>query len=265
MLQYPELDPVAVSIGPVSVHWYGLMYLIGFLAGGLLGVYRARSPDAILKPHEVWDLLFYVAVGVLVGGRLGYALFYNFDQYLSRPHELLYIWSGGMSFHGGLVGVLVAVWLFAIRTGRHFLDVSDFLAPLCPIGLGAGRIGNFINQELWGRTTELPWGMIFPAAGPIPRHPSQLYEALLEGVILFVVLWVYSAKPRERGAVSGLFLVGYAVFRFLVEFVREPDPHLGVLAFGWLTMGQLLTVPMVLLGGWLIVGATKKPGRDTVT
>ena len=252
MIQHPNFDPVAISIGPVSVHWYGLMYLIGFFAGVLLGIYRARSSDNDWHKDQVWDLLFYVAMGVIFGGRLGYILFYKLSYYLSHPIEIFYLWQGGMSFHGGLLGVLVAMVLFARKTNKSFWNVTDFLAPLVPIGLGTGRIGNFINQELWGGVTNVPWGVVFPAADALPRHPSQLYEALLEGLILFVVLWLYSARPRLPGRVSGLFLVGYALSRIIVEFFRQPDSHLGYVAFNWVTMGQVLSLPMLLFGVWLL-------------
>lgn len=246
----PDIDPVAIHLGPVKVHWYGLMYLIGFLGAWWLGVYRAKRPGSRWQPPEVADLIFYGALGVILGGRLGYVLFYNFSYYLHHPVEVFYFWSGGMSFHGGLLGVIVAMWLYARRTRRTFLSVADFVAPLTPLGLGAGRLGNFINHELWGRVTDLPWGMIFRGqqAGPLPRHPSQLYEFMLEGVTLFLILWFYARKPRPTASVSGLFLLCYGLFRFLVEFVREPDAHLGYLAFGWLTMGQLLSLPMMLFG-----------------
>ncbi|GJL80887.1 MAG: prolipoprotein diacylglyceryl transferase [marine bacterium B5-7] len=249
----PDVDPIAFSIGPLSVRWYGLMYLIGFLTGGLLGVYRARKPGSPFSPSQVWDLLFYIAVGVIVGGRLGYALFYQGAYYFGRPWEIFYVWTGGMSFHGGLIGVLVAMILFARHNGKTLFEISDFAIPLMPPGLLAGRIGNFINQELWGRVTDVPWGVIFPVAGDLPRHPSQLYEACLEGLILFVVLWWYSSKPRKPGAVGGLFLVGYGISRFLVEFVREPDAFLGAVAFGWMSMGQLLSLPMIVVGLWLLL------------
>ncbi len=248
MFEHPEFDPVAFAIGPLKVHWYGLMYLIGFLAGWWLGRVRAARRDSGWQAAEIGDLLFYIALGAILGGRLGYVLFYNAAYYLQHPLEMLYLWSGGMSFHGGLIGVLLSLWLYGRSTGRHFLQVGDFVAPLVPIGLGAGRIGNFINQELWGKVTAAPWGVVFPAAGADPRHPSQLYQAGLEGLVLFLVLWIFSARPRRRGAVSGLFLVLYGVFRFLVEFAREPDAHLGYLAFGWVTMGQVLSVPMIILG-----------------
>lgn len=248
MLTYPAIDPVAVSIGPISVHWYGLMYLIGFLSGAMLGRWRAKKYDSRFEVKHIWDLAFFVAIGVIVGGRLGYILFYSLDYYLAHPIEWLFIWSGGMSFHGGLLGVLVAIWVFARRTRKSFLEISDFLAPLCPIGLGAGRIGNFINQELWGRISDAPWAIVFPAAGPNARHPSQLYEALLEGLVLFAILWLYSSRPRLSGSISGLFLFFYGIMRFAAEFYREPDAHLGLVALGWMSIGQVLSVPMILGG-----------------
>ncbi|MEM7250558.1 MAG: prolipoprotein diacylglyceryl transferase [Pseudomonadota bacterium] len=258
MLEYPDIDKVAVAIGPIKVHWYGIMYLVGFLAGWWLGRHRAERHG--WTKADVDDLVFYVVIGVLLGGRLGYAVFYDFASYLHDPLAIFRIWSGGMSFHGGLIGVLLAVWLFAYRRGKTFFQATDFLAPLCPIGLGAGRIGNFINGELWGKQTDGPWGMVFPfpGAGELARHPSQLYQAFLEGLVLFAILWIYSRKPRPTMAVSGLFLIGYGVFRFLVEFVREPDQHLGYLALGWLTMGQVLTVPMIAAGVVLMVLAARR-------
>lgn len=253
----PDIDPVAIHLGPLKVHWYGLMYLIGFIGAWWLGVLRAKRPGSGWRPQEVADFIFYGALGVILGGRLGYILFYNFAYYVSHPLEVFYIWSGGMSFHGGLLGVIAAMWLYARKTRRHFFAVSDFVALLTPLGLGAGRLGNFINHELWGRVTDVPWGMIFPAAGPLPRHPSQLYEFMLEGVALFIILWIYARKPRPLGAISGLFLLSYGVFRFLVEFVREADAHLGYLAFNWLTMGQVLSLPMIAAGAALLLWRTK--------
>lgn len=254
----PNIDPVAVHIGPLKVHWYGLMYLLGFVAGWALGVYRAKQPGSGWQRAEIADLLFYIALGVILGGRLGYILFYNLGYYFQHPLEIFYIWTGGMSFHGGLIGVIVALWLYARRTHRHWLVVTDFVAPLTPIGLGVGRIGNFINHELWGRVTDVPWGMVFRGAGPLPRHPTQLYEFFLEGVVLFVILWIYSARPRPMGAVSGLFLVCYGLFRFIVEFVRVPDPQLDYLALGWVTMGQVLSIPMIIAGITLMAWAYRR-------
>ena len=269
MIVHPDFDPVAVSIGPLAIHWYGLMYLAGFIAGGLLGRARAAQVGSGWRPDEVMDLVFYIAVGVIVGGRLGYVLFYNPLFYLARPLDIFALWDGGMSFHGGLLGVLGAVWLYARKTRRDFLRVGDFLAPLCVPGLGFGRLGNFINQELWGRATDLPWAVLFHTIPDTPRHPSQLYEFALEGVALFIILWIYSSRPRAPGRVSGLFLLGYGIFRFIVEFFREPDAHLGPVALDWVTLGQLLSVPMVLLGLYLLLravppslaaGATGKTG-----
>ena len=250
MLVHPDFDPIAFSLGPLQVRWYGLMYLFGFAAGWALGRYRANRPNSGWTTAQIDDLVFYIALGVILGGRIGYILFYNFDAFLSDPLMLLKIWQGGMSFHGGLLGVLIAMALFARKTGRTFFQVTDFIAPLVPPGLFFGRIGNFINGELWGRVTDSPWGMVFHTlgAGDLPRHPSQLYQAALEGLALFILLWLYSSKPRPTMAVSGLFLIGYGVFRFIVAFARQPDAHLGFLAFGWLTMGQLLSLPMIIFG-----------------
>ncbi len=258
MLTAPDIDPIAIQFGPVAIHWYGVMYIIGFVGGWWLGVLRAGRPGSGWQKPEVADLLVYVALGIILGGRLGYVVFYNFSHYLTHPLEIFQIWKGGMSFHGGLLGVLVAMWLYARKTQRRWLAVTDFIAPLVPVGLGAGRVGNFVNHELWGRVTDVPWGMIFRNAGIQPRHPSQLYEFALEGVVLLVVLWFYSARPRPTGSVSGLFLLLYGVFRFAVEFVREPDAHLGYVAFEWLTRGHVLTLPMIVLGGWLIWRAHNK-------
>ena len=263
MLVHPGFDPVAFSLGPLAVRWYGLMYLLGFAAGWWLGRQRARRPGSGWTVEQVNDLLFYVALGVILGGRIGYLLFYAREALLSDPLLLLRVWEGGMSFHGGLLGVAVALVIFARRYGFRLFQVSDFAAPLVTPGLFFGRLGNFINGELWGRPTDLPWGMVFPGAGPLPRHPSQLYEAALEGALLFVVLWVYSARPRPTMAVTGLFLVGYGLLRFVVELVREPDLHLGFVAFGWLSMGQLLSAPMVLLGVGLMYAAyRRRPGVE---
>ncbi len=262
-MKYPDIDPIAFHLGPLAVHWYGLMYLVGFLAAWWLGRVRARDPRRGWDPGEIDDLIFYAALGVVIGGRLGYALFYNLPQYLASPGQLLAVWKGGMSFHGGLTGVLVAMWLYGRKTGRSFFAVADFVAPLVPVGLGAGRLGNFINGELWGKPSDLPWAMVFPdpRAGGIARHPTQLYEALLEGLVLFVALWLYSRRPRPTMAVSGLFLVLYGVFRFAVEFVRVPDAQLGYLALGWVTMGQLLSLPMVIAGVVLLALAGRQGGQ----
>ncbi|MET0046397.1 MAG: prolipoprotein diacylglyceryl transferase [Sedimenticola sp.] len=279
MLTYPDIDPVAVSLGPISVHWYGLMYLVGFFGGWWLGRIRAARPGSSWTAEEVDDLLFYIVLGVVLGGRLGYVLFYGFSDLLRDPLSLLRIWEGGMSFHGGLLGVMLAMWLFGRRHGKGFFQSTDFIAPLVTVGLGTGRIGNFINGELWGGPGSVPWAMQvscarfqelcsvklqLPAATLFtpPLHPSPLYEAVLEGAVLFLILWLYSSRPRPTMAVSGLFLLCYGLFRFSVEFVRMPDAHIGYLAFDWLTMGQLLTLPM-LIGGVLLMGlAYKKTKTD---
>ena len=248
MLNYPLIDPVAISLGPLKIHWYGIMYLVAFGAAWWLGRRRARRPGSGWNDEQISDLIFYGALGVVLGGRIGYTLFYNFSHFISDPISILRIWEGGMSFHGGLLGVLVAMWLFGRKYKHSFFELTDFVAPLVPIGLASGRLGNFINGELWGQPTNLPWGMVFPGAGPLPRHPSQLYEMFLEGIVLFLIVWIFSARPRPRMAVSGVFAVAYGVFRFAVEFVRQPDDHLGFIAFGWLTQGQLLSAPLILTG-----------------
>jgi len=261
MLTYPQIDPVAIALGPLKIRWYGLSYVAGILLAWWLLNYRAiNQPLKGWNNEQVSDLIFYGAIGLIIGGRLGSALFYNFPYYLANPLDIFKIWQGGMSFHGGLIGGLIAVWIYGRRINRGFFDIIDFMAPVVPVGLFFGRIANFINGELWGGPSTLPWAMVFPGphAGGIPRHPSQLYEALLEGVLLFIILWIYSAKPRPTMAVSGLFLLGYGVFRSAVEFVREPDSHIGYLAFGWLTMGHILTLPMIILGAALLLLAYRK-------
>jgi phosphatidylglycerol---prolipoprotein diacylglyceryl transferase len=261
MLAYPEIDPIALSLGPVHVRWYGLMYVLGFLGGWWVARRRAALPGSTWKAVDVDDLIFFAALGVIIGGRLGWILFYGFDTVLADPLSLLKVWQGGMSFHGGLIGVLVAISFFAHRRGRGIPDVFDFTAPLPAIGLGAGRIGNFINGELWGKPTDAPWGFLVNGQG---RHASQLYEAALEGLVLFVILYWFTARPRPRLAPSGLFLLCYGVFRFLIEFVRLPDADIGYLAFGWLTMGQLLSVPMIAAGLAMLAWAarTRQPSGN---
>jgi phosphatidylglycerol:prolipoprotein diacylglycerol transferase len=254
-----DIDPILLELGPLKVHWYGMMYLVGFVAAWWLGTWRARRPGSGWTEEQVSDLVFWGAMGVVLGGRFGYVLFYNFDRFLQDPLWLFAVWEGGMSFHGGLLGVILVLWLWGRRQGKSLFEMGDFVAPLIPIGLGAGRVGNFIGGELWGRATDLPWGVVFPRTGDgVPRHPSQLYEFALEGVVLFLVLWWFSARPRPRMAVSGLFLVLYGAFRSMVELVREPDEHLGFLAYDWLTMGQLLSLPMVLVGLLLLVFAYRR-------
>lgn len=251
MLEYPQFSPEAFSLGPLSVRWYGLMYLFGFLAAWLLGRRRAGPGEALTK-QQFEELLTWCVLGVILGARLGYVLFYDPVYYFSNPARIMEIWHGGMSFHGGLLGVLVALWVTARRRGLSFIALTDFVAPLVPPGLFFGRLGNFINAELWGRVTAAPLGMVFPGGGPLPRHPSQLYEAALEGLLLFAVLWVFSRRPRPVGAVSGIFALGYGLMRCFVEFFREPDAHLGYLAFGFVTMGMLLCVPLILIGLYLL-------------
>jgi phosphatidylglycerol:prolipoprotein diacylglycerol transferase len=266
---FPDFDPVALQIGPVAIRWYGLMYLAGFATAWWLGRRRAARPGAVITPNQMDDLLFYAALGVIVGGRVGYILFYNADAWIDDPLRILRVWEGGMSFHGGFLGVLLAMWLYGRKVGQPFFSLTDFIAPLVPLGLMAGRLGNFINGELWGAPSTVPWamqvscrsnfGLCFdklqlPPATLLtpPLHPSQLYQAALEGLLLFVLLWWFSARPRPRMAVSGLFLVGYGLFRLLAELVRLPDAHIGYLAFDWLTMGQLLSLPMLLAGAVML-------------
>ena len=254
MLAYPQFDPVAISLGPLHVRWYGLMYLIGFCSAWLLGRYRAARPGSGWTALEVDDLITYSVLGVVLGGRTGYELFYDMPGLVADPLSFFKVWQGGMSVHGGIVGMAVVAWLLGKKSGKGFWGVADFLVPLVPLGILAGRIGNFINGELWGKAGDVPWAMVFPdpRAGGLPRHPSQLYEAGLEGLALFLIVWLYSAKKRKNGAVSGVFLLWYGIFRSIVEFVRLPDPQLGYLAFGWLTMGQLLSIPVILLAVWLL-------------
>tara|TARA_R110002096_G_scaffold211786_3_gene399165 strand:- start:734 stop:1456 length:723 start_codon:yes stop_codon:yes gene_type:complete len=233
------------------------MYLCGFAAFWYLGTKRAQKPGSFIHPDQVSDFLFYAVLGVIVGGRIGSVLFYNLDHFLANPVYLFKIWEGGMSFHGGLVGVLTVIWLYQKKRNWGFFRLADFIAPLVPPGLGFGRIGNFINGELWGRPTDVGWGMIFPQVDNLARHPSQLYQVMLEGLVMFLILWFYSAKPRATGSVSGWFLILYGTFRFIVEFAREPDEHLGFIAFNWLTMGQLLSLPMIAAGVLLLWLANK--------
>ena len=258
MLIHPQIDPVAIAIGPLAVRWYGLMYLIGFGAAFLLARSRIRQGKSGSISFAVFDDLFFFSVlGVVLGGRLGYVLFYKPGYYISHPLEILAVWQGGMAFHGGFLGVLLAMVYIARKHRIGWFAIMDFIAPLVPPALAAGRIGNFINGELWGRTTDVAWGMVFRGAGALPRHPSQLYQFALEGVLLFVLLWVYSAKPRPTAAVSAMFLIGYGVLRFAAEFFREPDDFLGLLAFN-LSMGQWLSLPMILAGMAMLAWAGRK-------
>ena len=265
MLVHPQFDPVAFHIGPLAVRWYGLMYLVGFVLFVILGKHRARQNLLTgWHPRDVDDMLFFGVFGVILGGRLGYVLFYKLGYYAAHPLEIFALWQGGMSFHGGLIGVLLALALFAHRRHKRWLDVTDFVAPLVPLGLAAGRLGNFINGELWGRPTNVPWAMVFPQVDTLPRHPSQLYELGLEGLALFAILWIYARRRRPVGAVSGLFLIGYGAARFVVEFFREPDAFLGVLALG-LSMGQWLSLPMIAAGIALMAWAYWRAGKTQPT
>jgi len=265
---YPAIDPVIFSVGPVALRWYGLMYVLGFAAVFWLGSMRMRARPGGWTQEQLSDLVFYGALGAVLGGRIGYVLFYNLDVFLDNPLYLIRIWEGGMSFHGGFLGVLGAMVYFCRSTGKSFLAVTDFLAPLCPLGLGFGRLGNFINMELPGRVTESSLGLIYPCDAVrglnplcvgtwegVMRHPSSLYQALSEGLLLFVILWWLSARSQPRGLISGAFLMCYGGFRFMTEFLRSPDPHLGFIVFDFLSMGQLLSLPMIFVGLWLILRA----------
>lgn len=255
MLTYPEMNPIAFHIASWPVYWYGLMYLVGFLAGwGILSLRIQRSPSGFTQ-DELSDIVFYAALGAVLGGRIGYVIFYDWRMLFLDPLFIFQTWKGGMSFHGGFLGVLVALAFGARKLHKPFFMLTDLLAPAAPIGLAAGRIGNFINGELWGRITTMPWGMVFPQAGVNPRHPSQLYEFFLEGVVLFTILWIYSKKQRPLGAVSALFAICYSTFRIFAEFFREPDAQIGFVAFGWMTEGQLLSIPLLLAGILLFVFA----------
>ncbi len=263
MLTYPEIDPVAVSIGsftiagktlgPLNIHWYGLMYLFGFAAGWALAYYRAGKRESVIQPKQAEDLLFYGAMGLVIGARVGYIVFYNFQAWTNDFSLIFRVWEGGMSFHGGLIGMAMGLLLYSRKINRNFFDVVDFVAPFAPLGIFFGRMGNFIGGELYGRPTDVPWAMIFPGDPGVPRHPSQLYEGFLEGLVLFSVLMWFSRKPRPRAAVIGLFLTLYGVFRFSVEFVREPDAHISFDLFGWMTRGQILCIPMILVGVSLLI------------
>lgn len=257
MLTYPSLDPVIFSVGPLAIRWYGMMYLVGFLAAFWLGRIRTRQSWSPLQVDQVEDLIFYGALGAVLGGRCGYVFFYGFERFLADPIWLFRVWEGGMSFHGGLLGVLVALWLYAKKVDKPLAAVCDFVAPLAPVGLGLGRLANFINAELYGRQTDVSWSMVFPTDPlALPRHPSQLYQFALEGILLFLLLWFFSNKRRSQWQVTGLFLVGYGASRIFVEFFREPDASL---AFEWITRGQLLSMPMIALG--LIMLASPFFGR----
>ena len=264
MLQFPQIDPIAISLGPLKIHWYALTYVAGFIAAWWLGNRRAAVPGSDWIGTQVSDLITNSAIGVILGGRIGYVLFYNFGSLLENPLSLFYIWQGGMSFHGGLIGVGIAVYLFARSTGKSVFQVMDFTAPLAPLGYAFGRLGNFINGELWGRASDAPWAMVFPGDPiQIARHPSQLYQFALEGLGLFIILWLYSSKPRPIFAVTGAYCFGYGILRTFVEFFREPDAHLGFVAFNWMSKGQQLSIPMIVGGGIILFLAYRKNAFGT--
>lgn len=256
-----EFDPIAFSVFGWGIHWYGLMYVMAFLSAFFLARAQTKRHHKDWNHEQIDDLLFFGGMGVILGGRIGYVLFYSFSDFISNPLMLFQVWQGGMSFHGGLLGVAVAMALFNRKYNKGFFNITDFVVPLIPLGLGFGRIGNFINGELWGKTTDLPWGMIFPSADHLPRHPNPLYEAILEGLVLFIILWWFSAKPRARMATTALFCIGYGSFRFMVEFVRVPDAHLGYIAWDWLTMGQILTLPLIITG-LVLIWLIRKESRN---
>lgn len=259
MLAFPDIDPVALQIGPLAIRWYGLAYVAGILIGWELLKGRARREGSAFTPEDVGDMVFFAALGGVLGGRLGYVVFYNFQQYLAEPLTIFRVWQGGMAFHGGVIGFALATFWFARSRRLPFLGVTDFIVPVVPIGLFFGRLANFINGELWGRVSNVPWAMVFPGAGPDPRHPSQLYEAVLEGAVLFCMLMLAANRPRPLGTISGLFLLLYGTFRFIIEFAREPDAHLGFVLFDALSMGQLLSLPMMLAGAWLLARTRGRP------
>ena len=263
MFVYPKINPIALSLGPIKVHWYGVMYLLAFLIAWWLGKKRALKPDSGWNPEQVSDLIFYGALGVVLGGRIGYTLFYNFPNFINDPSVVFKIWLGGMSFHGGLLGVLIAIYFFCRKYKKSFFQTVDFVAPLVPLGYFFGRIGNFINGELWGRVTDVPWAMIFPQVDNLPRHPSMLYQGVTEGLGIFVIVWLYSNKPRPTMAVSGLFAICFGVFRFINEFFRQPDPQLGFVAFGWMSMGQILSIPLAIAGLVLMWLAYRNEAKKT--
>jgi phosphatidylglycerol---prolipoprotein diacylglyceryl transferase len=247
MINYPYIDPVLIKIGPLSLRWYGLMYLAGFVSSYLLVMRQLKKKTLKIERSQIDDLYFYLIVGLILGARFGYVLFYNFGFYLSDPLEALAVWHGGMSFHGGLIGTFIAGYIVIKKKGLKFFEVADLIVPTCPIGIGFGRMGNFINGELFGKTSNVPWAMIFPQGGGMPRHPSQLYEVFFEGLLLFIILWIYKDRKKRDGDVFALFLILYGLFRIFCEFFREPDLQLGYI-FGMLSMGQILSGCMIAIG-----------------
>ena len=262
MIQYPNIDPVALSLGPVSIYWYGLTYVGGLIFAWWLGKQRAQLPNSPIKEAQIDDLIFYAALGIIGGGRIGYAFFYGSGSLLDDPLRVFRIWVGGMSFHGGFLGVVIAMWFLCRNHKIEFGALLDFIVPLAPIGLALGRLGNFINQELWGRPADVPWAMVFPndPAG-LARHPSQLYQFAMEGMLLFFILLWFTRIPRPRWSAAGLFLLGYGVFRSVAEFFRQPDAHIGFDALGWLTRGQLLSLPMIIAGATIIIWAYQRNAK----
>ncbi len=262
MIQYPDIDPVALSLGPITIYWYGLTYVGGLVFAWWLGRQRARLPNSPIKESQIDDLIFYAALGIIAGGRIGYALFYGDGSLVDDPLRVFRIWEGGMSFHGGFLGVVVAMWVLCRNHKIEFAALCDFIAPLAPVGLALGRLGNFINQELWGRPTDVPWAMVFPNdPSGLARHPSQLYQFAMEGVMLFIILYWFTRTSRPRWSSAGLFLLGYGVFRSTAEFFRQPDAHIGFDALGWLTRGQLLSLPMIIIGAAIIIWAYRNDAK----
>ena len=262
MIHYPQIDPVALSLGPISIYWYGMTYVGGLIFAWWLGKQRAQLAQSPVSEEQIDDLIFYAALGIVAGGRVGYALFYGAGSLWDDPLRVFRLWEGGMAFHGGFLGVVIAMWLFSRHQKIEFGALVDFIAPLAPVGLALGRIGNFINQELWGRSADVPWAMVFPADPlGLARHPSQLYQFAMEGVLLFFVLLSYTRTPRPRWSAAGLFLLGYGLFRSFAEFFREPDAHIGFDALGWMTRGQLLSLPMIAIGAAIMIWAYRRDAK----
>ena len=262
MIHYPNIDPVALSLGPITIYWYGLTYVGGLVFAWWLGKQRAQLPNSPVKESQIDDLIFYAALGIIAGGRIGYALFYGSGSLFDDPLRVFRIWEGGMSFHGGFLGVVIAMWFLCRNHKIEFAGLVDFIAPLAPVGLALGRLGNFINQELWGRPADVPWAMVFPNdPSGLARHPSQLYQFAMEGMLLFVILFWFTRTPRPRWSAAGLFLLGYGVFRSAAEFFRQPDAHIGFDALGWLTRGQLLSLPMIIIGAAIIIWAYRRDAK----